>query len=152
MDQPTRPFRYKLTPLLRRDEWERDRIGGELRRVRVLADQAHRRLQAALAQVGAAEARMRELHRDDQPIALESRQLLHEFLEHAHVSAAARLSEWKHANGVLERVRSEFESKQLAVRTLERHRDRQQQQHHAEQARQAQRGADDDWLAREGRQ
>jgi hypothetical protein len=116
----------------------------------VLAEQSRQRWQRALAQVQLAEAQMRELHRPDRALQLESRRLAHAFVEHAHESAAARQADWKRAEGLLEQLRGQFESKQLAVRTLEKHRDRQSQGHALEQTRQAHRAADDDWLAREG--
>ena len=151
MDQPLKPFTYRLASLLRRDRWERDLVGGELQRAQVLVEQSLQRWQAAALQVSAAEAQMRELHAQDRPIALESRRLLYDFLTDAHVTMAARLDELKHAHGLLEQLRSQLEVKRVAVRTLEKHRDRQQLGHDLDQSRRAQRSADESWLTRERR-
>ena len=42
MDLRGTPFRYSLAPVLKRDAWERDTLGGELQRARLLAEQSQR--------------------------------------------------------------------------------------------------------------
>jgi hypothetical protein len=149
MDAPPKAFRYALAPVLRRDTWERDLLAAELVRAQILAEQCRKGLQAAQAALGAAEASMRELHQQDRTIALEARRLLHDYLKQAHVTAAERGAESDRASALLAQLREQFESKQVAVRALQTHRDRQQQDHDAEQGRQAQNAADALWLMRE---
>jgi hypothetical protein len=151
MVTPLKRFQFRLAPLLRRDEWERDLLGGEVARAGVLADECRQRLQAAQAQVLAAEERMRDLHHDDQAISLEARQWTHEFLRHAHTAAGVREAESNQAGLTLEVLRGQFERKQVAVRTLLRHEDRQRQEHDCEQGRLAQAEADAQWLMRRNR-
>ncbi len=148
MDHRTAAFRYSLAPVLKRDAWERDTLGGELQRARLLAEQSQRVYDAALAQVSAAEARMRELHRPEQAIELAGLRLLHVYLEQAHLAAAMRRSELRKAMGLLEQVQTQFESKRLAVRTLEKHRERLHLEHQQDQGRRQQHAADDAWLMR----
>lgn len=142
------PFRYSLAPVLKRDAWERDTLGGELQRARLLAEQSQRGYDAALAQVRAAEMRMRELHQQDQTIELAGLRLLHVYLEQAHLAAAQRRSELRKATGLLEQVLAQFESKRLAVRTLEKHRERLHHEHRQDEGRRQQHAADDAWLMR----
>lgn len=142
-------FRYRLAPLLRRDEWERDLLGGELRRAAVLAEQSRLRWQQALSQVNGAEVQMRELHRLDHRIALGLRQLVHAYLAQAHATEASRWADWQRDEAELQQLRTQYDGKRLEVRTLEKHRERQRQEHAVEQSRQSQRGADEFWLLRE---
>jgi hypothetical protein len=148
MDTPLPTFRHSLAPVLRRDTWERDLLGAELARARVLAEQCRHDLEAAQAVIDSAEARMRALHRQDQTIALESRRLLHDFIGQAHIAAVARHAEWVQARTLLEQLSGQFDSKQVAVRALELHRDRQREHHDTEQTRRAQNLADALWLTR----
>lgn len=151
MDAPNPRFRDRLAAVLRRDTWERDLLAGELVRAQVLVAQCRQRWQAALAELGAAEVRMRALHRHDQPLDLASRQRLHDYLAQAHALTAARLAEWQQGHDALERLREQFERQQTAVRVLEKHRDRRRLLHDDEQRRRAQALADASWLMREGR-
>ena len=151
MEQRALPFRYRLAPLLRRDEWERDKLGGELQRARIVSEQAQRQFEAALGQVSSAEQRMRDLHLHDQTIELGTRRLLHTYLEQAHLAEAMRRAEMKQAHLMLEQVLTQFEAKRLAVRTLEKHRERKAHSHQVEQMRGLQRAADDAWLIRGAR-
>ena len=148
MDTPLPAFRHSLAPVLRRDTWERDLLGAELARAQVLAEQCRRDLEAAQAVIAGAETRMRALHCQDQPIELEARRLLHDFIRQAHITAVARHAEWDRARTLLEQLSGQFDSKQVAVRALELHRDHQREQHDAEQTRRTQNLADALWLMR----
>lgn len=151
MDAPNPRFRDRLAAVLRRDTWERDLLAGELLRAQLLVAQSRQRWQAALAEQGAAEARMRALHGHDLPLDLALRQRLHDFLAQAHALTAARWADWQQGHAALERLREQFERQQTAVRVLERHRDRRRLAHDDEQRRRAQTLADATWLMREGR-
>lgn len=148
MEQRIAPFRYPLAPLLKRDVWDRNTLGGELQRARILVDQSQHACDSALAQVSAAEQRMRDIGTQDRIIELEARRLLHVYLEQAHVTETLRRTELKQAHRLLEQILAQFEHKRLAVRMLETHRDHQQQDHQVEQGRSQQRAADEAWLTR----
>lgn len=141
-------YRYPLAPLLRLEQWDRDTLALELRRARDAADESERRYRAALADTCAAEDEMRALHRADQLIAVDARRRLHLYLEHAYAQTAARELELRQARQVAERLAAQWNSKRIAVRTLEVHRDRLGQAHDQEQQRRAFRAADELWLTR----
>lgn len=151
MESPPPPFRYRLAPLLRRDEWERDQLGSELQRSRLLVEQAHQRWQAAVSQVSAAESQMRALHAQDATFSLAHRQRLHAFIEQAHGAVVARLQELRHVHGLMEQVQQQFDGKRLAVRTLEKHRERRRGEHDQEQERRTMSEADERWITRGAR-
>lgn len=148
MDPHATPFTYRLASLLHRDRWERDLVVGEVQRTQLLVEQCFERWQDAALQVSAAEARMRDLHAPDRPIALDARRLLHDFLAQARHTAASRLDDWKQTDGLLEQLRAQLQIKQVAVRALEKHRERQQQGHDLDQSRRSHRTADESWLTR----
>ena len=148
MDQRSAPFCYPLAPLLKRDVWDRNTLGGELQRARILVEQSQRACDSALAQVSAAEQRMRDIGIRDRMIELEARRLLHVYLEQAHVTEDLRRTELKQAHRLLEQVLAQFETQRVAVRMLETHRQNQHQDHQVEQGRSQQRAADEAWLTR----
>jgi len=149
MDERSPIFRYRLAPLLRRDDWECDALGVEVLRARRALEQAEAMRQAGRERVAAAEAQMRDLHREDQPIALDVRRLLQLHLRHEYAALALREQETAQAELVHEQARARLETKRLAVKTLEKHRDRQFADHATEQARREQRQADELWLTRQ---
>jgi hypothetical protein len=151
MNDRVAPFRYRLAPLLRRDEWERDALALEVERARRSFEVQDALYKASLARVAGAESAMREMHRADQPIALERRRMLQLHLEHEYAASALRQSEAKQAERVLDQLRAQFESKRLAASALQKHRGRQAQLHATEQERRLHRLADDLWLGRRRR-
>lgn len=148
MNDRATPFNYRLTPLLHRDSWERDSLGVELQRARRAFEQLDGLYKASLTRIAIAEMQMRELHHDNEPIALDTRRMLQLHLKHEYAASALRQQEARQAEGVLEKVYAQFESKRLAVSALEKHRDRQAQEHEVDQTRLMQRLSDELWLNR----
>ncbi|MFL6665444.1 MAG: hypothetical protein ACJ8G7_25015 [Rhizobacter sp.] len=148
MNDRAAPFNYRLNPLLHRDSWERDSLGRDLQRARRAFEQLDGLYKASLARIALAETQMRELHQDNKPIPLDVRRMLQLHLKHEYAASALRQQEASQAERALEQVFAQFESKRLAVSALEKHRDRQAQEHQVGQTRLMQRLSDELWLNR----
>lgn len=146
MDRRASPFRYRLAPLLKLGQWEGSVLGVELRRARNLLEEKQRVHREILQRIEQAQGEMRQLHRDDAEIPIERRRLLSAYLLEQYAVAAARGNDVSRAEKLFEQIMAQRAAKQQKVRALEEHRDREQQDHDAEQTRAGLRAADELWL------
>lgn len=152
MLDPKQPFKYKLDPILRRERWDGEVLGAEAARARAVEEDKRRLLDQVAASIRAAEAELRALHRANEPIPLERRQLLTAFLQHQHVQAALRAQELAQAEQIHREALAALQAKRRSTRALENHRDRRKSEHDVEQTRQSLKRADESWLLRRGRE
>jgi len=146
MDRRAPPFKYRLAPLLRLDQWEGSLLSQELKRARNLVEEKQRLYQEILRRIEAAQAEMRELHRHDSAIPLERRRLLSDYLLDQYAVAKTRSSDLTRAEQLFERIMEQRMAKQKKIRALEEHKGRERHAHEAEQSRADLRDADDLWL------
>lgn len=146
MDRRAPVFKYRLASLLKLDQWEGGLLGVELRRARHLLEEKQRLQREIDQRIGDAQAAMRDLHRDDAHIPLEKRRVLAVYLDELYAVATTRSADLKRAEQLFEQIMAQRVAKQKRIRALENHREREQEQHDAEQDRAGQRAADELWL------
>jgi len=146
MDRRASPFKYRLAPLLKLDQWEGSVLGVELKRARQLLEEKQRLYREILQRIEQAQVEMRQLHRDDAQIPIERTRLLSAYLQDQYAAAEARGNDVSRAEKLFEQIMAQRAAKQQKVRALEQHRDREQQEHDAEQNRAGLRAADELWL------
>ena len=150
MSHAERPpvFRYRLAPLLRRGLWERDELKAEALRERHRADEKERLQQVGGERLSQAQAGMRELHRDDAALSLETRRMAQLYLAQAYAAKAALDAEAQAAQRSLDEALARLDVQRVAVKALETHRERQRQTRDAAHGRAVQRASDESWLLR----
>ena len=140
------PFKYRLAPLLKLDQWEGSVLGVELKRARQVLEEKQRLHRETLQRVGETQTEMRELHQENAEIPIERRRLLSAYLQELYAVAEARGSDVSRAEKLFEQIMAQRQAKQQKIRALEQHRGREQHEHDAEQNRAGLRDADESWL------
>jgi hypothetical protein len=152
MDDRALPFKYRLAALLKLDQWEGKLLGAELRRARQVLEERKRLHRETLHVIAPVEAEMRALHQANEQIPLQKRQVLSDWLQQQYAVASTRAREVSNAEKLFEQILAQQQAKQLKIRGLEQHEDRERQQHDLEQNRAGLLAADELWLiTRNGR-
>jgi hypothetical protein len=146
MDRRELPFKYRLSALLKIDQWEGRLLGAELRRARQVLEERQKLQREALQRIAQAEAEMRELHQADAAIPLERRQRLSDYLHDQYALAKTRQAEASSAEKLFEQIMMQRQAKQQKIRALEQHEGRERKQHETVQNRLGHREADELWL------
>jgi hypothetical protein len=141
-------FRYRLAALLRRGEWECEVLRGELGRARVALEESQRRHDEVLTDIGRAEDMVRDLYRRDTSIAVDARERLQAYLDERRQQAEERHRQVERAESRRETVQRQLESARVALRGLEKHRDRARAAYEWEQGVRVEQVADELWLLR----
>jgi len=146
MDRRAAPFKYRLSAMLKVDQWEGRLLGAELRRARIILEEKRKLHGETLQRIASAETEMRDMHRADTPIPLERRRLLSDYLHEQYAVAGMRASEASKAEKLFEQIMAQRQVKQQKIRALEQHEDRERVRHDADENRAGLREADDMWL------
>lgn len=145
-DQP--PFRYRLSALLKRTEWERDALAQEGLRAQRVLDARRKGHETVLAVIAQVEGELRALYASPDGIVLDRCRILEAFLKDQRGVELIRREEVKLAQSLCNQVATQLEAKRGSVKVLEKHSERSERAHDAAGRRSAQNAADDAWLLR----
>ena len=146
MDPRVPPFRYRLEPVLKVDQWQLGLLDVELRRARHLVDDRQRLHAESLRRIEQVQDEMRDLHRDQERLPIERRRLIAAYLQEQYTVAQRRRAELAQAEQLFEQILAQRLSTRQKIRALENHRDRVRHDHDTQHRRTGFRDADDLWL------
>lgn len=146
-----RPFRYRLSALLKRTEWERDALTYEGIRAQRVLDVRRKVHETVLDVIVQVESELRALYASPDGIILERCRILEAFLKDQRAVELVRREEVKLAQALCNQVATQLEAKRSSVKVLEKHSERSERAHDSAARRSAQNAADDSWLLRRGK-
>lgn len=150
MNEQRRPFRYTAEPLLRAQVWEAQHMAADGVRARRIADEQQARLRETQTRIAAVVEALRALYTAPEGISLERRALLQTYLEHQHGIEALQRQEVTQAEARHAQIMEQLRAKRIAIKIMEKHRERKHSAHEQEDLRRGFKAADDSWLLRRG--